>query len=334
MREIRTPYLLMLGDVDDVTFAKTAYGLLHWAPDHCAGQWRFPDCDVDLGLPDMAPASAVEAGVQTVVIGVAPPGGGLSEEWQKQLTIAAENGLDIASGMHTRLTEIEGLVTAAAKHGTRLHDVRVPPPDLPIGSGRKRTGKRLLTVGTDCAVGKKYTALAITQVLSDRGIAADFRATGQTGILITGSGIPIDAVVADFLSGAAETLSPDAADDHWDIVEGQGSLYNPSFAGVTVGLLHGSQPDVIVMCHEIGRDHIIGVDNYPVPDLAEAIKHYLAVSRLTNPDIRCVGVSVNSSALDGEARQAAIHEIQARLNLPCVDPLIDGVAPIVDALLD
>jgi len=333
MHRIATPYLLMLGDVHDVTYAKTAFGLLQWAPERCKGQWRFPDCEVDLGLPDVTPESAVEAGIKTVVIGVAPPGGGLSEEWQKQLIVAAEHGLDIASGMHMKLAGVPDLVAAAAEHGTELHDVRVPPADLPVGSGRKRTGKRLLTVGTDCAVGKKYAALAITQTLQERNVPADFRATGQTGILITGSGMPIDAVVSDFLSGAAEILSPDAAEDHWDIVEGQGSLYNPSFAGVTVGLLHGTQPDAIVICHEIGRKEIIGVEGYSTPGLGEAIEYYLQVGQLTNPDIRCVGVSVNSSALDAEARQDAIEEIQNSVGLPCVDPLVDGVGPIVDLLL-
>ncbi len=334
MHEIDAPYLLMLGDVQDVSYAKTAYGLAQWAPERCKAQWRFPNCGVDLGLPDMTPEIAAEIGIKTVVIGVAPPGGGLSEEWQRQLGIAAQNGLDIASGLHTKLTSVDDLVAAAAKHGTRLIDVRVPPANLPVGSGRKRTGKRLLTVGTDCAVGKKYTALAITRGLRERNVPVDFRATGQTGILITGAGTPIDAVVSDFLSGAAEALSPDAAIDHWDVIEGQGSLYNPSFAGVTVGLLHGSQPDAIVLCHEIGRDLILDTDSYPVPDLAEAIDYYLEVGRLTNPNIRCVGVCVNSSALGGNQRDTAIREIQENLGLPCVDPLIDGVEPIVNALLD
>ncbi|MCP4299373.1 MAG: DUF1611 domain-containing protein, partial [Gammaproteobacteria bacterium] len=308
MHQIQEPYLLMLGDVHDVTYAKTAYGLLQWAPERCKGQWRFPESEVDLGLPEMTPETAAESGIKTVVIGVATPGGGLSEEWQKQLIVAANHGLDIASGMHMKLIDVPDLVAAAAEHDTQLHDVRVPPADLPVGSGRKRTGKRLLTVGTDCAVGKKYAALAIAQGLQERNVPADFRATGQTGILITGSGVPIDAVVSDFLSGAAEILSPDAAEDHWDIVEGQGSLYNPSFAGVTVGLLHGTQPDAIVMCHEIGRKEIIGVEAYPTPGLGEAIEYYVQVGHLTSPDIRCVGVSVNSSALSGKARQAAIEE--------------------------
>ena len=334
MHAIDAPYLLMLGDVQDDTYAKTAFGLQQWASDSCLGQWRFPGCGVDLGLPDMTPENAVDAGIRTVVIGVATPGGDLPEEWLRQLIIAAERGLDIASGMHMRLTDAVDLVGAASEHGTQLHDVRVPPPNLPVGNGARRTGKRLLTVGTDCAVGKKYTALTIQQCLRGRDVPADFRATGQTGILITGSGIPIDAVVSDFLSGAAETLSPDAPDDHWDIIEGQGSLYNPSFAGVTVGLLHGSQPDAIVLCHEIGRDQVIGVDNFPVPELNDAIGYYLEVGRLTNPDIRCVGVSVNSSALTGDERDAAIHKIRDELELPCVDPLIDGVDAIVDKLLE
>ncbi len=146
-------------------------------------------------------------------------------------------------------------------------DVRVPPPGIPIATGRKRSGRRLLTVGTDCALGKKYTALALARAFAARGVPTDFRATGQTGIMIAGAGIPMDAVVADFEAGAAEMLSPDAPPDHWDVIEGQGSLFHPSYACVSLGLLHGSQPDVIVVCHEPGRTGIVGLDAYRLPGL-------------------------------------------------------------------
>src|SRR5262249_50997635 len=149
-----------------------------------------------------------------------------------------ESGLDVISGMHNRLAQQPALEQTARRLGRRLVDVRQPPPDIQIATGDKRTGKRLLTVGTDCALGKKYTALALARAFTQQGIAADFRATGQTGILIAGSGIPMDAVVADFVAGAAEMLSPDAAPEHWDVVEGQGSLFHPSYSGVSLGLLH------------------------------------------------------------------------------------------------
>src|SRR5262249_26969628 len=150
--------------------------------------------------------------------------------------------------------------------GARLVDVRVPPTNLPVGSGRKRTGMRLLTVGTDCAVGKKYSALAITRELQRRGLKGTFWATGATGIMIAGGGLPVDAAVCDFTAGAAEVLSPDNDADHWDVIEGQGSLFHPGYAGVTLGLLHGSQPDAIVVCHEAGRRTHAGCPHYLLPD--------------------------------------------------------------------
>jgi uncharacterized NAD-dependent epimerase/dehydratase family protein len=246
--------------------------------------------------------------------------------WSGVLNDAVEAGLDVVSGLHTRLEEIPGLAETAKRLGRRLINVRQPPSGLPIASGRRRTGKRLLTVGTDCALGKKYTALGLARGFRSRGIAAEFRATGQTGILIAGGGIPIDAVVSDFAAGAAELLSPDAPADHWDIVEGQGSIFHPAYAGVSLALLHGSQPDVIVMCHEVGRDHIVGFPNYPIPNLPEAIALTLVLARRTNPQVRCGGVSLNTSALDEAAAQAVLTEYAKTLRLPVADPIRGGPA--------
>jgi len=329
---IRSPYLLLTGDTVEAGYAKTAAGLLQWAPKRCAAQWRFDGGTVDLGLPFMTPAEATGSGIRTVVIGVAPPGGGLPPHWVEALQEAIGHGLDIAAGLHIRLAAVPALRSAAQEHGVTLHDVRVPPPDLPLGTGARRSGRRLLTVGTDCAVGKKYTALAIAAALQGLGVDAGFPSTGQTGSLIPGTGIPSDAVVSDFLAGAAETLSPDNDAAHWDIIEGQGSLFHPAYAGVSLGLLHGSQPDAIVLCHELGRKSIAGVSGYAVPDLAEAVDMNLRLGRLTNPGIRCVGISINSSCLGGAAREAALQDIEAHLGVPCVDPLVDGVERILQAL--
>jgi uncharacterized NAD-dependent epimerase/dehydratase family protein len=211
----------------------------------------------------------------------------------------------------------------------------VPPPDIPVATGRKRTGKRLLTVGTDCALGKKYTALAIAAAFRRRGLRVDFRATGQTGIIIAGGGLPMDAVVADFEAGAAEMLSPDAAPDHWDVIEGQGSLFHPAYAAVSLGLLHGSQPDAFVLCHEPGRKSLIGYPDFPTPGLAEAIDLHCRMGALTNPAIRCAGISLNTSALE-PARAAAVMDETARsFGLPVADPLRGGVAfeRLVDSCL-
>jgi uncharacterized NAD-dependent epimerase/dehydratase family protein len=205
-----------------------------------------------------------------------------------------------------------------------LIDIRVPPAGIPVATGRKRTGKRLLTVGTDCALGKKYTALSLQRQFRQRGIDADFRATGQTGILISGAGIPIDAVVSDFVAGAAEMLSPDAAADHWDVIEGQGSVFHPSYAGVSLGLLHGSQPDVIVLCHEAGRERIVGLEGYPTPSLRDAIDLTERLARLTNPRVRCAGVSLNTSRLTEPAALELLREVSVSLNLPVADPMRPG----------
>ena len=206
-------------------------------------------------------------------------------------------GLDIVSGMHSRLATTPALAAAAERYNRRLIDVRTPPRDIPIASGRKRSGKRLLAVGTDCALGKKYTALAIARAFELRGVDTDFRATGQTGIMIAGRGMPMDAVVADFEAGAAEMLSPDGPPDHWDVIEGQGSIFHPAYAGVSLGLLHGSQPDVIVVCHQPGRTHMLGHPQFELPSIEETIDLNLKLGRRTNPTIRCAGVSLNLSLI-------------------------------------
>jgi len=330
--QIEEPYLLFLGDVQDRPHAKTAAGIAYWRPDAAKAQLRLPSCPVDLGLPEMTVAAAAAAGVRTIIVGVAPDGGELPRSWVEPLAEGLTLGLDIASGLHTRLAAIPALKEAAAKHGRKIHDVRFPVRASPIATGAKRAGKRLLTVGTDCAVGKMYTALALEREMRTRGMNADFRATGQTGILICGSGVAVDAVVSDFVAGAAETLSPDAPHDHWDVVEGQGSLFHPSYAGVSLGLLHGSQPDFIVMCHDAARPSIIGVHGYDLPGIAACIETNLRMGRLTNPAIRCAGVSVNTSALSEGAARAFLLRTAAETGLPCVDPVRTGVAPLIDVL--
>ncbi|HEY4445318.1 MAG TPA: DUF1611 domain-containing protein [Steroidobacteraceae bacterium] len=326
------PYLLFLGDITSAPHAKTAFGLRDWARERCVGEYALPGSTVTTGLPRLTPALAGARGARSLVIGVAPPGGVISAAWVPALVEALEAGLDLVSGMHTRLENVPQLSAAAARLGRRLINVREPPAGLTVGTGRKRTGKRLLTVGTDCALGKKYTALSLTREFKKRGVDADFRATGQTGILIAGRGIPIDSVVADFVAGAAETLSPDAAPSHWDVVEGQGSVLHPSYAAVSLGLLHGTQPDVIVMCHEIGRDRVLGLEDYATPGISEAIELTLTLGRRTNPKVRCVGVSLNTSRLSEDQARAALVDYGVKLGLPVADPLRSG--PELDRLVD
>lgn len=326
------PYLLFVGDITEPGYAKTAFGLRDWARDRCVGELACSDDAVTTGLPRLSPEEARLKGARAMVIGVANPGGVISPAWMPSLTAALEAGLDLIGGMHAKLEEIRELKATADRLGRRLIDVRKPPAGIPVASGRKRTGKRLLTVGTDCALGKKYTALAIARAFEQRGVDADFRATGQTGIMIAGAGMPMDAVVADFEAGAAELLSPDAPPGHWDVIEGQGSLFHPAYAAVSLGLLHGSQPDVLVLCHEPGRAHLLGFPDYPTPRLSDAIETHLALGRLTNPAIRCGGVSFNTSAMAAEEADEVMARASRMLNLPVADPMRGG--PAFDRLVE
>jgi uncharacterized NAD-dependent epimerase/dehydratase family protein len=333
--DLPQPYLLFLGDTTEKGYAKTAFGLRDWARDRCVGEWSCAGATVTTDLPRLSPKEARARGARALVIGVANTGGVIGDNWIPSLVEALESGLDIISGMHAKLGDVPQLKAAAEKHGRRLIDVRTPPKNIPIASGVKRSGKRLLTVGTDCAVGKKYTALALARAFKARGLAADFRATGQTGILIAGGGVPMDAVVADFEAGAAEILSPDAPAQHWDVIEGQGSLFHPSYAGVSLGLLHGSQPDVVVVCHDIDRKEVLGHPGYMLPDVFDTIDLNLRLGRRTNPAVRCAGVSLNTSKLNEDDANKLLAAESARLGVPVADPMRPGAAfeRLVDACL-
>lgn len=326
------PYLLFLGSTTEPAFAKTAFGLRDWARDRCVGEWATPAASVTTGLPRLTPREARARGARSLLIGVASIGGAIGDDWIPSLTEALEAGLDVVSGMHAKLADVPRLKAVAQRLGRRLIDVRTPPSNIPIATGRKRSGKRLLTVGTDCALGKKYTALAIAKALAARGVPSDFRATGQTGILIAGGGMPMDAVISDFEAGAAEMLSPAAHPDHWDVIEGQGSLFHPAYAAVSLGLLHGSQPDVIVVCHEPGREHVLGYPDYPLPTISETIDLTLRLGRRTNAAIRCAGVSLNTSKLDADAARELLAREARQLGLPVADPMRRG--PEFERLVD
>ncbi|MEQ8710917.1 MAG: N-acetyltransferase DgcN [Rhodospirillales bacterium] len=326
----RTPYLMFLADAPDQLAAKTAAGVAHWRPDWCIGQLRLDGCKADLKLPDMTVDEAAKAGVGTVIVGVANRGGRLSPASIAPLKRALELGMDLASGLHIRLADVPELKAAAAAHGRTISDVRHPKEDFDTGSGEDRSGKRLLAVGTDCSVGKMYTTLAIEKDMLSRGMKATFRATGQTGIFIAGSGVSVDAVVSDFISGAVEKISPANDADHWDIIEGQGSLFHASFAGVSLGLLHGAQADALIMCHEPTRTHMRGLPKSPIPDIAECISLNEHCARLTNPAARVIGFAINCAALDAAATERTLKEFEDRFGMPAVDPVKTGVGPLVD----
>ncbi|WP_027858581.1 N-acetyltransferase DgcN [Marinobacterium jannaschii] len=330
--ELKAPYLVFMGDAEDLLMAKVAKGVAHWRPEKCVGQMRLPGAKADLGLTEMSVQQAAAAGAKTFILGLAPAGGSLPAEWLPILIEAMEAGMDIASGLHIRLNAIRDLVAVAERTGQRLIDVREPQVEMVCGNGLPRSGKRLLAVGSDCCVGKMFSTLAIHQEMQRRGINATFRATGQTGILIEGSGVPVDAVISDFIAGVVEQLSPANDPDHWDIIEGQGSLFHPAYAGVSLGLLHGAQADVIIVCHESGRQQMDLMEGYPVPDLDAVIKTNLQLGALTNPAIRLGGIALNTSALSPAEAAAEIARCQALYGVPVVDPVRTGVAAIVDGL--
>ncbi len=327
------PFLLYLGRPADDLAIKTARGLAYWRPEWCIGQYRDPGCRLTLGLPDMKPAQAKAAGANTMVVGTASAGGVMPRETVADIIAALKTNLNVAAGLHQKLRENADIVAAAKRNGRVLFDAREYTQRIPVGTGRKRSGQRLLTVGTDCSVGKMYTTLALERNMRKRGIRADFRATGQTGILIAGSGIPVDAVIADFISGAAELISPAREDGGWDLIEGQGSLFHPSYAGVSLGLLHGAQPDALVLCHEPTRRHMRGLPGCPLPDLARCLEANLVAARLTNPDVKAVGVALNTSNISEQEARTACRQVSERLGLPCEDPVTMGVESIVDNLL-
>ena len=330
---IPSPYLLYLGHSSDSLSVKTSRGVAAFRGQDCVGEFRHDDCPLTLGLPRMGMAEAASAGARTLILGIAGAGGKVGADLIEDAAAALEAGLNVASGLHERLRDQPRLAELAAARGLALFDVRDPPAGLSVGKGYPRPGRRLLTVGTDCSVGKMYATLALTEALRQRGVAADFRATGQTGILIAGEGVAVDAVVADFISGAIEQLAPGRDDDGWDLIEGQGSLFHPSFAGVSLGLLHGAQAEALVLCHEPGRAHMRGIPGRPVPELADCLERNLEAARLTSPDVRAAGICLNTSAMDAETAQRLCSVIEVQMGLPCTDPVRFGVESIIDQIL-
>tara|TARA_B100001057_G_C22783606_1_gene924619 strand:- start:73 stop:1080 length:1008 start_codon:yes stop_codon:yes gene_type:complete len=327
--DVHPPHLLFLGDIKNPLDAKTAMGVLEWRPEHCIGQFRLPGCEIDLGLPDLSPTEAFDAGAKSLLIGVAPLGGEIAPEWMESIRLSLASGLSVVSGLHQKLTAVNGLKSIADAKKVALVDVRVPPDVHRIALGKKRAGKRLLTVGTDCCVGKKYTALAVWKALAKQGVDVTFRATGQTGIMISGSGIPVDAVVSDFLPGVCEYLTPDAGENHWDIIEGQGSLFHPAYAAVTLGLMHGSQPDLMLLCHDPNRVAIDGFESFPIPAISDSIRRYEEAARLTNPVARVAGISLNTAGINKEKSDRICAEVAESTGLPCFDPLKTSIDALV-----
>ena len=269
-----------------------------------------------------------------ILVGIAPSGGQLPVEWVALLARAIERKLEIWSGLHQFVGDIPELAALAARHGVTIHDLRRPPADLDVSRGRVRTVKAtvVLTVGTDCNIGKMTTQLQILGALRDRGIRTRFAATGQTGILIDGTGIGVDAVIADFIGGAAERLVVERANDaELILVEGQGSIIHPSFSGVTYGLLHGSMPHAQVMCAQPTRTAIRNHEWVAIPPLPEFIRMSEAAAAPIRP-APVIAVALNTYDLAEDDARKAIERTQRETGLPTTDPVRYDPAPIVGAI--
>lgn len=296
---IEAPYCLFLADATDPKAIKTASGLVEWAPDRVACEYGLPGCTVSAGVPRAETLNeAVEKyGAKTLVVGVVTnTGDTLPAPWKKAFRLAMTAGLDVASGMHDKLSDDATLVHYSMNTGTQLHDFRYTPKEYKIGKGVPRPGIRVMVVGQDCNIGKKYTSVALTRALVNAGVDASFRPTGQTGALIAEGerSVVVDTVVSDFLTGAVEWLCPAAAPDHVDVVEGQGCLWSPGSGQLVVSLIYGSQPDFLVMCVDPTRTKLRGLD-YEVVDPVFDIETNLQFARRVNPHARLLGISVNLS---------------------------------------
>jgi uncharacterized NAD-dependent epimerase/dehydratase family protein len=273
-----------------------------------------------------------------VLVGIAPQGGRLPDEWRHWLAEALDAGCDLWSGLHTFLADDPLLAERARAAGRKLFDLRRPPANLPIASGAAKATEafRVLAVGTDCNVGKMTAQLQLVKELNQRGVRTRFAATGQTGIMIEGWGIAVDAVVADFIAGAAEQLTLEGAEGA-DIVlvEGQGSINHPGYSGVTLGLLHGSCPEAMILCHQASRQYIGDYRKASwlrIPPLSEYIRWYEEIGAMVHPT-RVVGIALNTYDLSEAAARAACAQASGETGLPATDPVRFGSAALVDAVI-
>lgn len=322
--------------------AKTAIGVLRYAPYRVvavidpsrAGTDASAHVGVGEGVPVVASVGeAVARGADTLLIGTAAAGGRIADEQRPFLADALRRGLEVWNGLHERVLADPALRAAAETGRGRVRELREPPPDLPIGGHRapRQGATVVLTVGTDAAVGKMTVALELVAALERAGERAAFVATGQTGIAIAGEGIAVDAVVADFIAGAAERMVCEAAvRADWVVVEGQGSLTHPGFSGVTLGLLHGSAPDLMVLCHDASRRVVKGYTDLPLRPLADLVRIYEDAALWSRDPAgarpRVVAVALNTAGLDDRDAMRAVFDVSAATGLPAADAIREGEA--------
>lgn len=313
--EIPTPFVLYCGCVSDVTRLKVARGVVEWARHKAVATYK----DTHKLVPELRETQDLTVG-KTLVIGLAPFGGQITQDILDVAFEAISAGLNVAAGLHSKLSDIPELVEAAEAHNVKLYDFRHRPEAYPLGNGLKRDGFRILTVGTDCSCGKKYTALTLYREFCSRKADAVFCSTGQTGFLISNSGINNDTITADFLSGAAESLSPSDKNKLY-IIEGQGSIEHPAYCGGSLSLIAGSQPDVLVMCHAHGTTVRAGTSSHI--DLSESIANNMSCAYMLGHNAPVVALSINFSKVDltEEQRIKALERYQTDYpNLYVFDP--------------
>lgn len=342
------PRFLILADGDfGPMTSKTANSVIRYLPDRVVAvldraQAGRTAADV-LGFGGDIPVvgsmrDGLAAKPTAVLIGIAPQGGRLPDEWRSWLAEAIDAGCDLWSGLHTFLADDPVLAERARMRGTRLLDLRRPPADLPIASGAAKATEalRILTVGTDCNVGKMTAQLQLVRALNERGLRTRFAASGQTGIMIEGWGIAVDAVVADFIAGASERITLEGAKDaDVVLVEGQGSINHPGYSGVTLGLLHGACPDAMILCHQSSREYIGDYRRASwlrIPPLTEYIRLYETMAGAVHPS-RVIGIALNTYDLDEAAAREACEAAAVETGLPATDPVRFGPGPLVDAVV-
>lgn len=322
--------------------SKTATCILRYRPERVAalldraqaGNDPADVLGVGRGIPIVASvAEALAYEPNCLLIGIAPVGGGLPEAWRGFLREAITHGLDVLSGLHLMLNDDPELSSLAATHGVTLHDVRRPPDAIPVGRHRAPSlaVKRVLCVGTDCNTGKMVAAFELAEALARRGRDARFIATGQTGILLAGGGIAVDRVISDFVPGAVEMMLLEHEDAEVAVIEGQGSLTEPAYSGVTLGLMHGAAPDAMVLAHHAMRRTLIHHNGVPIPPLAELIHLHERVMRPLYPS-RVVGIALNTVGLDDAAARQAVEQTAAHVGLPTTDVVRFGPDPLCDVI--
>jgi uncharacterized NAD-dependent epimerase/dehydratase family protein len=329
--------LLAEGRSDDAHYGKTARGVLRYRPDDVVVLVDSTRGGAEQdGKPIVATVDeALRFEPTAALVGVATSGGRFPPAWRELLKQCVAAGLDVENGLHEFISDDPELSLLAAEHGVELRDLRKPPTGLnvPTGANLTHDAKVVLTVGSDCAIGKMTVALELDREARSRGVRSEFIPTGQTGIAIAGWGISVDAVVADFIAGAAEQLVLGGVERGGEVlfVEGQGSLLHPMYSGVTLGLLHGSAPHAYVLCHQAGSDVVDEDDRYPIPPLSQVAALYERISLIPRP-AQVLAVALNTRTLDEDAARAAIEAAERETGLPADDPVRFGPGRLVDAL--